>query len=122
MTEFNRFDTKREDGVYVKFARIEMHDEDASPNDYLFQDEAYREQDQKRLDDWIADKWHFIGIRACAHIAVVRSGTGAMYTVYSSGLWGVESDSGEDYLEEVFAEQCEELKADIIAFGNAKFE
>jgi hypothetical protein len=118
MSEFNMIDTKRVDGCYVRFERIEKHDSDATPMDYLFQDEDYRDEDQRRLDAWHNDEWSFIGIQARAHITVVSNGVGAMYTMTSPGLWGVESDSGEDYLEEIYAQEKATLLGHLAQMGN----
>jgi hypothetical protein len=117
MSKFLRTDTKRADGVYVTFERIELFDETATPDDYLFQDPDYQEQDQARLDAWNRDDWHFIGIQARAHVLLVRNGTGTIYTLESPGLWGIENDSGEEYLAEVFAEECSTLRDDLKALG-----
>lgn len=115
MTEYRMIDTKRPDGCYVTFERITSQDHDSNPNDYLFQDEDYREQDQARLDAWRNDEWSFIGIQAVANIVIVRNGAGAIYTLTSPGLWGTESDSDPEYLDGIYKEECDTLKADIEA-------
>lgn len=116
-SRFNMLDTTRADGVYVTFERIESHDDTASPHDYLFQEEDYREEDEARLQAWRDDEWHFVGIQARASVIIVRNGTGTIYTLTSPGLWGIESDSGEDYLSEVFNEECVTLRGDIEALA-----
>jgi hypothetical protein len=118
MAEYNQTDTKRADGCYVRFERVIQHDVSAHPSDYLFQDEDYREQDQARLDAWKRDEWSFIGIRARATVLVVRGGTGTYYTITSVGRWSIASDSNEEYLSEIFAEEREVLLDDLRAMGN----
>jgi hypothetical protein len=115
IAQFVKFDTKRADGVYVRFERVEQYDDTAQPTDYLFQDPDYKAEDDARLAAWRADDWHFIGIAARAHVEVIRSGVGTGYTLTSAGLWGIESDSGEEYLNEVYGEECDALLGDLRA-------
>lgn len=39
--------------------------------------------------------------------------SGTITTLQAAALWGIESDSGDDYLAEVYREECEVL-ADMI--------
>lgn len=122
MAQFNMTDTKRADGFYIRFEHITTPDTDSDPDDYLFQDEAYREQDQARLDAWHNDEWHFIGTQARAHCMLVHNGVGTCYTLTSPGLWGTESDSDPDYLESIYQEEIATLKADIAVMVNPIYE
>jgi len=115
---FRMIDTKQADGCYIQFERIEEYDDTANPKEYLFQEDEYQEQDQARFDAWKRYEWHFLGIIARAHVMVVQNHTGTMLTFDSPGLWGIESDSSEDYLSECFENQCNELKACITQFRN----
>ena len=84
------------------------HDADAHPNDYLFQDPPYREQDEARLKAWCNDEWHFVGVRAKATIRLpygINPDCWITSELLSPGLWSVESDSGERYFEEVYREE-----------------
>ena len=110
---FRMFDTRKADGCYVTFEREILDDDTASPNDTLFQDEDYREEDQARLDAYNNGEWQFIGIRAIAHIQIIANGIGATFRLESPGLFGIEDDSGEEYLDEAFAEECDNLKGYI---------
>lgn len=123
MADYRMHDTCRPDGCYVTFERVEHRDNDATPDEYLFQDPEYREQDEARMTAWRNDEWHFIGVQAVARVEVVRGGLGVAtsYTLYSPGLWAIESDSDEAYLAEVFAEECETLKGDMLTFGNPTY-
>jgi hypothetical protein len=107
--QFRHIDTKKADGVYVQFVRKLVEDRHCTPTDYLFQDEEYREQDEARLEAWRRNEWWFVGLLAEAQIMVVENGTGSIYEIVSPGLFGIESDSGEDYLNEVYTEECETL-------------
>ena len=126
----------RKPRVTVTFSRQEMDDNDGDTS-WLTQDYAdvadpeerqrYKDQDAARLKAYRAGDWHFIGIRAKALIRVDRySGKTLNYTVFhemtSPGLWGIESDSGADYLEEVYKEECAMLRADIVAMKDAEFK
>lgn len=117
--------------VTVTFAREEC-DDDSPDLSYLEQDYndvedaaervKYREQDRARLDAYRRDEWRMIGIRAKATIWIDRPGYRTNYTLESPGLWGIESDSGEAYFAEVFADECATLRADIEALKLAEFK
>ena len=98
----------------IEIDRIETYDSHAHPLDYLFQDPDYRAQDEARLAAWRRDEWHFLGIRARALIKIPY-GANPEYWVtaelMSPGLWGIESDSGEDYFRQVYQEEREILIA-----------
>ncbi len=49
----------------------------------------------------------FVGIQAEAEIVV----NGVCQIITSGGLWGIESDSGPQYLSEVEQEEIDQLKA-----------
>lgn len=115
-------DTTKPDGFYVQFERIVQCDDDADPRDYLFQDEDYREADQERLDAFNRGEWYMVGVRARAKGFIVYNGTGTAVNLDSAGVWGVESDSGDEYLNELYHEQVIELKAMIEAIHNPTYE
>jgi hypothetical protein len=75
-----------------------------------------------RIEAYERGEWHFIGIRAVATIWIQRDNYRTNYTLESPGLWGIESDSDESYLKEVFAGECDTLRADIEAMKNAEFK
>lgn len=109
--QFKHYDTKQEDGVYVEFHRIVTDDQN------LFLDEAYREEDTKRYNAWLRGDWCYVGIQAEACISVVEDGTATLYSIKSAGLWGIESDAGEEYFAMVFKEECEILKEHLKKFS-----
>lgn len=84
--------------------------------------EGFEADAEKRLLAYQCGDWRMIGIRAKATIWVERSNYRTSYEVQSGGLWGIESDSGEEYLNEVFAEECATLRADIEAMKTAEFK
>ena len=72
------------------------------------------EQDYQRLEALQRGDWHFIGVIAKAEIV---SGGGICQTIRSGGLWGVESDSGKEYLAEVAKEELDTLRAELAGLG-----
>lgn len=112
---FAHTDTKRPDGFYVDFRCVTIEDFLSGEPDWLFQDEEYREQDQERLDAFRRGEWGLIGVRAEAMCMIVNRGVGTLINLQSTGLWGVASDEGEDYLEEIYKDEVEKLKGLIAA-------
>lgn len=119
--------------VTVTFKREEM-DDDVADISYL-QDTAGNYEgctleeitdnvakDSARLQAYYNGDWRMIGIRAVATIWIQRPGYQTNYTLESSGLYGIESDSGEEYLNEVYAEECSQLREDIEAMKTAEFQ
>lgn len=73
-----------------------------------------------RMSRYEAGAWGFVGVRAKAVVTLPIGGNSVItYTLKSAGLWGVEDDSGEDYLNEVFADQAAELVEHIKLFAGA---
>lgn len=62
----------------------------------------------------------FVGIVAKAEILVPLGDHWISQQVRSGGLWGIESDSGEEYFEEVGKEQVAELKEILLEYGFTK--
>ena len=77
------------------------------------EERKYALQDKKRLEAYYNGEWCFIGIQAKAEIRI----NGISQTISSGGLWGIESDSDEEYFDEVFEEQKEELKDNLLELG-----
>jgi hypothetical protein len=63
-----------------------------------------------------------IGIRAKATIEIRRPGHVTLYEMTSPGLWGIENDSDEAYLTEVFQDEKNTLKHDIEAIMSGPIE
>jgi hypothetical protein len=120
--------------VTVTFKREEADDCDSRPEDYLGNmasnylgctpDEIakYVAQDQARLEAYYAKEWCYIGIRAVATIRVYSGRYVTEYTLKSPGVWGIESDSDSSYLDEVYLDECNVLRADIEAMKQAEFK
>lgn len=76
-------------------------------------DEPHNDSRRDRLAAYDRDEWHMIGVRAVAHIRI----NGIAETITSAGLWGIESDSDESYVAEVYAEELETLCDMLKALG-----
>jgi len=70
-------------------------------------------QDKKRLEAYYNNEWHFVGVQAVAEIRI----DGLLQTISSGGLWGIESDSGDEYFDEIFEEEKKQLKDVLLQLG-----
>lgn len=72
----------------------------------------YLEQDKSRLESY-GRLWIMLGIRAKAEYLIPdNNGQSAIIQeLHSAGLYGIESDLEESYLESIEKEQLEDLKA-----------
>lgn len=70
-------------------------------------------QDKKRLEAYYNNEWHFVGVQAVAEIRI----DGLLQIISSAGLWGIESDSSDEYFDEVFEEEKEQLKDVLLQLG-----
>lgn len=96
--------------VKVERAWVEViPDEDPDPS-YLEQEEF-----EDRREAYARGDFAYVGVRACAEIRfeTERGGWISGPIVKSPGLWGVESDSGEDYIRSVAEDEAGEL-ADML--------
>lgn len=92
------------------FRRIEAIDE--CP-DFSWRDEA----DRERLEALRDGSWHLMGVQASATVLVPHGQHMIAQTITSPGHWGVESDSGDDYLDGVFAAECDTLAGMLRKLG-----
>jgi hypothetical protein len=74
------------------------------------------EQDYERSESLNRGDWWFIGIIAKAKVQICDT----EQTITSGGLWGIESDSGSEYIETVEAEQLNELRYILLNLGCSK--
>jgi hypothetical protein len=93
-----------------------------------YDDKAITKYGQQRVMQWIwedlerleqyGNTWYMIGIKATVEIGLKMSKTDyLLQTIYSGGLWGIESDSEASYFREVESEQLSELKTVLKTFG-----
>ena len=88
-------------------------------------DKAMRQnarQDYERMEELNNGYFHFVGVRAEAQIAIdtATRGVATLQTVSSPGLWGIESDSENSYLNEVEQDELSNLRHDLVALGFSK--
>jgi hypothetical protein len=86
------------------------------------QDEFERMHDEAkaRMRAWEAGEWNYVGVQARATIFVPIGGNSfSTYELLSPGLWSIESDSGEEYLNSVFEDEKASLLADLRKIGEA---
>jgi hypothetical protein len=76
-----------------------LPDEDPDPS-YLDQ-----ERFEERREAYERGDFHFVGVRAVADIEV----GGVNQEIASGGLWGIESDSGDDYFATVAKDEYDQL-------------
>jgi hypothetical protein len=82
----------------------------------------YAMQDYKRMESLDKGYWRYIGIIAKAVILVPSNvpESAQLQTISSGGLWGIESDSGDDYLQETAREQLDDLAQQLEQLGIGK--
>lgn len=84
-----------------------------------------------RADAWSDPPWRddadcaggrdecWIGLQAEATFLIPLGNHFVIQTVTSPGLWGIDADSDDAYLDEVFADECENLAVMLQALGVA---
>lgn len=72
-------------------------------------------QQFKRMESLNDGHWCFVGIIAKAQ--VWNPGTEIVQTLHSGGLWGIESDSSQEYIDEVVHNQLCELGLELVKYG-----
>ena len=83
-------------------------------------DTSYMDQDgfEKRKMQYDNGDFFYIGVRADADIQTSYDGKNWLCnTITSGGLWGIESDSDESYIESIRIEEETELRDILSKFG-----
>jgi hypothetical protein len=76
------------------------------------------EQDYQRMEALRVGDWCYIGVHARAELSYdIGQGSRRIQRMESGGLWGIESDSGDDYLMEVEQEELADLRRHLETFG-----
>jgi len=75
----------------------------------------YGRQDFDRMQGLNNGDWSYVGIQARAEVTLM--GSDIVQRLTSGGLWGIESDSGEDYRAEVARDELEALRLELLAVG-----
>lgn len=120
--QFRHFDTKHADGTYIVFERIVSEDKINISFPCTEEEEVLthlRKHDEimslARAREYMRDEWCYVGVQAKACVYIIRNGICTYYSFLSPGLWGIENDCGEAYLNEVFEEEKSTLRADLEA-------
>jgi hypothetical protein len=71
------------------------------------------EEDYARAEDYNRGGWCMTGVYAVAEVVI----GGTIQRIRSGGLWGVESDSDNEYFAEIGREQLSELAEQLAALG-----
>lgn len=83
-------------------------------------DTSYLEQDAftDRLAALHNGDFGYCGVRATVELAIpLGKDHGVLQAISSPGIWGIEDDSGDEYLNEVYAEECDTLATMLKALG-----
>lgn len=73
-----------------------------------------------RMAAFDAGDWNYMGVRARAIIHIPLGGQSfRVLRIESAGLWGIESDCGDDYVSSIFDEQRDSLLAELKTLGAA---
>jgi hypothetical protein len=82
-------------------------------------DTSYLEQEEftDRLAQYRQGAFDFIGVRAAVELPIPYGKDRILARIESPGLWGIESDSGEDYLDSVFQEESAILAGMLAELG-----
>jgi len=75
-------------------------------------DTSYLEQD--RREQYRQGDFEYVGVRAAGELPIPYGKDRILTRIESPGLWGIESDSGENYFDSVFQEESAIL-ADMLA-------
>jgi len=75
-------------------------------------DTSYLDQPEfaDRLAEYRRDEFHFVGVRLVAEIAIPDGEGWIRQDIVTPGVWGIESDSGEDYFRDVAEDEAETLR------------
>lgn len=78
-------------------------------------DTSYLEQEgfEERLEEYKRGLFEYVGVAAKAEVVI----DGICQTINSGGLWGTESDMGENYFLGLEEEQLTELRQQLLAIG-----
>ena len=77
----------------------------------------YADQDYARAESYNAGDWWMIRVAATVTILIPVGDVQVIHTVTTPGLYGVESDSGDDYIASVYADECDVLVAMLEGLG-----
>lgn len=77
----------------------------------------YAMNDYNRSEAANRGNWCMMGCRAVAEISYPTANGRRIDRLRSGGLWGIESDSSKEYIEEIEKEEMADLKGHVEKFG-----
>ena len=84
--------------------------------DYLAR--KYCRENFERMESLNDGAWCFLGCQAKATVSYpIGQGSRRLEHFTSGGLWGIESDSAPDYMDEIACNELADLKAHLETFG-----
>jgi hypothetical protein len=93
---------------------------DRGRNEYRYfmpANDHYRMEDYKRYEKYNRQQLWSIGIMAKAVCEIQIGNKEVSHAEESGGLWGIESDSGKEFIKEVEQEQLLELRYELSELG-----
>lgn len=106
------------DNIEIKVLAVRTTTDDEP--DWLFQDPDYEKEDQERFEAWQQEEWTLDGVRT--RVVVWNKSTGNTCTYESAGLWGIESDSNDDYFLEIAQQELENLQNEFPQLNDIKID
>jgi hypothetical protein len=85
-------------------------------------DASYLEQEgfEDRRAEYRRGAFHLLGVQAKTELMIPYGLDFINVPLSTPGLWGIESDCGEDYLAEVFEEESKTLASMIESIGKVE--
>ena len=105
-----------ERGRNFRYFRPGISGSEPIPDDDTYK--KYALQDYERMRKYNNQYWYMMGIMATAQYVLPDSNV--VQEMHSGGLWGIESDSGDDYISEVENEELYTLRDQLAKIGFGK--
>ena len=71
----------------------------------------------RKVDEYHRGHGHMLGIGAKVDLKIRNGDYFILQTIRSPMLWGIESDSDEDYFDEIYQEECQTLEQMLTEMG-----
>jgi|SRR5579871_665923 hypothetical protein len=75
-------------------------------------------QDYERMESLNNGNWCYLGIRAEAEVQT----SNIVQEITSGGLWGIESNSGKEFIKETEQEELSQLRKELLALGFSRHQ
>lgn len=108
--KFNMTDRKVERPTCTQIRVRKADDDDTTPDDA----ECYSDED---IAAYNRGDWRYIGIYTTVTVLVPLGGASFVLEFDGPGCWGIESNSGNTYLQEIGDDQIHEVRIVLAALG-----